>query len=88
MFSSDDMLVGRKGKKTNTKLTEALGGSSLEKVIDGGTDDNPIATRVDGKSTNLDAMAARDVLDRRWLTHDLNKLLTSITVLVEGANVS
>ena len=45
------------------RLTKALSGSSLEEVVNGGTDNNTLTTRVDSEATNLDAVASGDVLD-------------------------
>jgi hypothetical protein len=37
---------------------------------------------VDSESADLDTVAAGNVFDKRGFTHDLDELLTSITILV------
>lgn len=69
-------------------LTETLCGSSLEQIVNGGADDNPITTGVDCKPTNFDTVTAGNVLDGGWLADDLHELLTCVSVLVQGADVS
>jgi len=86
MFSGNDVSVilgdGWDG------LTQALGGGTLEQVVDGGTDDDALAAGVDGKSTDLNAVAAGNVLDERGLADDLDELLAGVAVLVEVADVT
>jgi len=43
---------------------------------------------MDAESADLDAVPARDSFDERRLAGDFDKLLTSVTVLVEGADVA
>lgn len=69
-------------------LTQALGGGTLEQVVNGSTHDDPLAAGVDSEATNLNAVAASDGLDGRRLANDLHELLTSITILVDVANVA
>lgn len=44
-------------------VLEALRGSALEEVVNGGVDDYALAGAVDGEATNLNAVLAGDVLD-------------------------
>lgn len=69
-------------------LTQTLGSSSLQQVVDGGTDNHPLAARVDSKTTDLDAMLTGDVLDQRRLTNNLDELLAGVTLLVDVADVT
>lgn len=70
------------------KLTKALRSSSLKQVVNCRADNHTLAARVDGKATDLDAVSASDVLDERRFTHDLDKLLPSVAVLVEVTNIT
>lgn len=70
------------------KLTKTLGGGTLEQVVNGSADNNPLAAGVDSESTNLNAVTASNVLDERGLANNFHKLLTSIAVLVEVADVT
>lgn len=70
------------------KLTETLSGSTLQQVVDGSTDHNALAAGVDGEATNVNTVAARNVLDKGSLTNDLDELLTGVAVLVDVADVA
>jgi hypothetical protein len=70
------------------KLTKALCGGSFEEVVDGCTDDNPLAARMHSESTDLDTVTTSDVLDERRLTHNFDQFLTSVAILVEVADIS
>lgn len=70
------------------ELTKTLGGSTLEQVVNGSTDNNPLAAGVNSKSTNLNAVAASNVLDERGLSNNLHKLLASIAVLIKVADIT
>jgi hypothetical protein len=69
-------------------LTEALGCCTLEQVINGSTHHCALAAGVNGEATNLDTVAASDVLNDRRLTDDLDKLFTGVAVLVDVANIA
>lgn len=69
-------------------LTKALGGGTLQQVINCSADDNSAATWVDCKSSNFNSMTAGDVLYQRWLSDYLDELLACISILVQVANVS
>lgn len=70
------------------KLTETLGGRTLEQVVNGGAHNNPLAAGVDGEATDLHAVTAGDGLDRGGLSYDLHKSLASVAVLVDVANIA
>lgn len=70
------------------KRTEALGGSTLQQVVNGSADNDPLAAGVHGKAANLHTVTASNVLDQRSLAHDLDELLTGVTVLVEVADIT
>jgi hypothetical protein len=69
-------------------ILQALRRSALEQVIDGGVNNNALAGAVDGETTNLDAVLARDVLDERGLADDFDELFAGVAVLVEVADVA
>lgn len=69
-------------------LTQALSSGTLEQVVNGGADNNTLAAGVHGETTNLNAVTASNVLDEGSLASDLHKLLTSVAVLVDVANVT
>ena len=70
------------------KLTETLGGRALEQVVNGSAYNYPLAAGVDGEPTNLNAMTTSNALDERCLANNVHKLLTSITVLEDIADVA
>lgn len=70
------------------KLTEALGGCALQQVVNGSTHHCALATRVNSESTNINTMATSNVLHHRGLADNLHKLLTSITFLVDVADIT
>lgn len=70
------------------ELTEALGGGTLEQVVNGGADDDALAAGVDSEATDLDAVATGNVLHEGSLAGDLDELLAGVTVLVKVANVT
>lgn len=70
------------------KLTEALGGCALQQVINSSTHHCALATRVNSESTNFNTMTTSNVLHHRGLADDLDKLLTSITLLVDVADIT
>ena len=72
----------------HSTLTQALGGGTLQQVVNGGADNHALAARVDGKSTDLDTVAAGNVLDKRGFAHDLDELLASVAILVEVADIT
>lgn len=88
MFSVCITLVAYVSVVVRQKLTKTLCGSSLEEVVDSCADDNTLAARMHSEPTNLDTVTTSDVLDKRWLTHDLDQFLTSITILVKVADIS
>lgn len=72
----------------DSTLTQALGCGTLQQVVDGCADNDALAAGVDGKSTDLDTVAAGNVFDKRSLAHDLDELLTSVAILVEVADIA
>lgn len=74
--------------KGKIHVLEALRRSSLEEVVDGSIDDNTLARTVDCEATDLDAVLAGDVLDKRRLADDLDELLACIAVLVKIADIA
>lgn len=70
------------------KLTEALGCSTLEQVINSSADNYPLAAVMDGKSTNINAVAAGDVLDNGCFANDLDEPFARIAVLEDVANIA
>lgn len=75
-------------KKAGGEHTKTLRGSTLQEVVDGGTDNNTLAAGVDGEATNFHAMAAGNVLDQRSLANDLNQFLAGVAVLINVSNVT
>lgn len=69
-------------------LTQALGGGTLQQVVNGGADNHALAAGVDGKSTDLDTVATGNVFDKRGFAHNLDELLTSVAILVEVADIA
>lgn len=65
-----------------------MGGGTLEKVIDGGANNDSVLVRVDGEAADFDAVAAGNVLDHWGLADNLDELLASVSVLVDVANVT
>jgi hypothetical protein len=90
MFSGMVSIVLKRvlGRHDGERLTQALSGGTLEEVVDGSADNNALAAGVDGESTDLNAVAASNILDERGLANDLNELLASVTVLVEVADIT
>ena len=75
-------------KRVRGKHTQALGSSTLQQVVDSGTDNDALAAGVDGEATDLDTVTASNVLDQRGLANDLDELLSGVAVLVEVADVT
>lgn len=71
----------------DSTLTQALGGGTLKQVVNSGANNHALAAGVDGESTDLDTVAAGNVLDKRGFAHDLDELLTSVAILVEVADI-
>lgn len=69
-------------------LTQALSSGTLEEVVNGGADDNALAARVHGETTNLNTVTTSNVLNEGSLASDLDELLTSVAVLVDVANIT
>lgn len=65
-----------------------MGGSTLEQVINGSTDNDTLAAGVDGKTTNLDTVTASNILNQGSFTGDLDELLAGIAFLVEVADIA
>lgn len=86
MFSAEVSKIPTKGQQG--ELTQALGGGTLEEVVDGSADNNTLTAGVDGEATDLDAVATGNVLDERGLADDLDELLAGVTVLVEVTDVT
>lgn len=72
----------------DSTLTQALGGGTLQQVVNGGADNHAFAAGVDGESADLDTVATGNVLDKRGFAHDLDELLTSVAILVEVADIA
>mgnify|MGYP006988612134 CR=1 FL=1 len=72
----------------DSTLTQALGGGTLQQIVNCGTDNHALAAGVDSESADLDTVAAGNVFDKRGFTHDLDELLTSITILVEVTDIA
>jgi hypothetical protein len=70
------------------KLTQALSSGTLEEVVNGGANNDTLAAGVHGETTNLNTVTASNVLDEGSLASDLDKLLTSVAVLVDVADVA
>lgn len=85
MFSTKVSVIHGCGDR---RLTQALSGGTLEQVVDGSADNDTLAAGVDGESTDLDTVAAGNVLDERGLADDLDELLASVTILVEVTDVA
>ena len=69
-------------------VLQTLCSSALEQIINSSIDNDALAGAVDGETTNLNAVLARDVLDKWGLAHDLDKLLAGVAVLVDVADVT
>jgi hypothetical protein len=65
-----------------------LGGGTLEEVVNGGAYNDAVLLGVNGEATDFNAVAASNILDNGWLADDLHKLLASIAVLVDVADVT
>lgn len=70
------------------KLTETLSGRALEQVVNGSAHNYPLTAGVDGEPTNLNTMTASNALDQRRFANDVHKLLASITLLEDIADVT
>ena len=70
------------------RLTQALGGGALEQVVDGDVDDDAAAAAVHAEAADLDAVAARDGLDRRRLARDADEALARVALREGVADVA
>ena len=62
--------------------------SALQKIVNRGIDDHPLPTAVYTKSSDFNAVLASNVFHDRRLSANLDKLLASVSLGVDVANVS
>lgn len=65
-----------------------MGGGTLEEVVNGGAYNDTVLLGVNGKAADFNAVAASNVLDNGRLADDLHKLLASVAVLVDVADIT
>jgi hypothetical protein len=61
---------------------------TLEQIVNGGVYNDALTRAVNGETANLDTVLARNVFNKRRLADNLDELLTSVTVLVDVADVT